>query len=118
MFEVITQTEQNDYQSLEILKLAYQKLGKNAEWLRVSHRLARAYFNAGSFSLALQECEVVLAMEPGAPEILAMVSEIENRLQQSGETVANAGPRHALIATPNYTATADPTTGGGLLEVG
>src|SRR5260370_37070684 len=40
MFEVITQTQQDDYQSLEILKVAYQKLGKSDESLRVSRRLA------------------------------------------------------------------------------
>ena len=46
MFEVITQTQQDDYQSLEILKLAYHKLGKAEEALRISRRLAEAYFTA------------------------------------------------------------------------
>ena len=82
MFEVITQTQPDDYQSLEILKVAYQKLGKTEEALRVSRRLAEAYYKVGSFSLAMQECEAVLAVEPNAPEMLAMLGEIESRLQQ------------------------------------
>ena len=86
MFEVITQTQPDDYQSLEILKVAYHKLGKASEAMRVSRRLAEAYFNAGSFSLAMQECEAVLGAEPGAPEMLAMLGEIEAKLQLSDPT--------------------------------
>jgi hypothetical protein len=59
--------------------------------LRVSRRLAEAYFNAGSFTLAMQECEMILVKEPNAPDILAMLGEIETRLQASGEVIANAG---------------------------
>ena len=58
MFEVITQTHPDDYQSLEILKEAYQKIGKPEDSLTASRRLAEAYFNAGSYTLAMQECEV------------------------------------------------------------
>ena len=115
MFEVITQTQKDDYQSLEILKVAYQKLGKNDEWLRISRRLASAYHNAGSFSLALQECEAVLAVEPEAEEILAMASEIENRLLQSGQTEARMSAAHGLIETPDYLK--NKTDGAGLVEV-
>ncbi len=115
MFEVITQTQQDDYQSLEILKVAYQKLGKTDEALRISRRLAEAYFGVGSFSLAMQECEAVLAIEPDAPEIAAMLGEIESRLQQSGQTQAYAGGQNALVV--DYTA-ATPSADSGLLEVG
>jgi hypothetical protein len=99
MFEVITQTQKDDYQSLEILKVAYQKLGKSEDSLRVSRRLADAYNNVGSYSLALQECEAILAVEPNAPEILAMAGDIESRLLQSGQTVVRAKADHALIET-------------------
>ena len=40
MFEVITQSQPDDYQSLETLKVAYQKLGKSAEQTKTSRRLA------------------------------------------------------------------------------
>ena len=90
MFEAITQTQPDDYQSLDILKDAYQKIGKPQEALRVSRRLAEAYFNAGSYTLAMQECEAILVKEPNAPDLLAMLGEIETRLQASGQAIANA----------------------------
>jgi tetratricopeptide (TPR) repeat protein len=87
MFEAITQTQPDDYQSLEILKEAYTKIGKNDDSLRVSRRLAESYFNVGSYTLAIQECEVILVKEPNAPDILAMLGEIETRLQASGHAI-------------------------------
>src|SRR5438445_2699656 len=89
MFEAITQTQPDDYQSLEILKEAYQKVGRHDDSVRVSRKLAEAYFNSGSYTLALQECEVILLKEPNAPEILAMLGEIESRLQASGEAIVD-----------------------------
>ena len=114
MFEVITQTQHDDYQSLEILKVAYHKLGKAEEALRTSRRLAEAYFNVGSFSLAMQECEAVLTVEPTALEIVAMLGEIETRLQQAGQIREEASSQNALVA---YTA-ATPSARSGLLEIG
>ena len=103
MFEVIIQTQPDDYQSLEILKEAYQKVGRTADSLKTSRRLAEAYFNVGSFNLAMQECEVILLKEPNAPEILAMLGDIETRLQAAGHTIAMSGAKNGLIAatSPN-----------------
>jgi tetratricopeptide (TPR) repeat protein len=118
MFEAITQTQPDDYQSLEILKEAYQKVGKHEDSLRISRRLAESYFNVGSYTLAMQECEVILVKEPNAPDILAMLGEIETRLQASGHAIAAA--KSGLIEKVN-------TNGGGngggegansLMEVG
>jgi len=97
MFEVITQTQPDDYQSLEILKDAYQKVKQPEESLRVSRRLAEAYFNVGSYTLAMEECEVILLKEPNAPEILAMLGEIEARLQAAGQSIVTT-PKNGLIA--------------------
>ena len=99
MFEVITQTQPDDYQSLEILKEGYRKIGRLDESFRVSRRLAEAYYNVGSYTLALQECEVILLKEPNAPEILALQGEIEHKLQQTGTKSPDAGARTGLIAT-------------------
>ena len=101
MFEVITQTQPDDYQSLEILKDAYQKVGQPEESQRVSRKLAEAYFSVGSYTLAMQECEVILLKEPNSPEILAMLGEIESRLQAAGHSLVEAGPKVGLIATPH-----------------
>lgn len=99
MFEVILQTQPDDYQSLEILKEAYSKVGRAADSLKTSRRLAEAYFNVGSYTLAMQECEVILLKEPNAPEILAMLGDIETRLQAAGHQIATGGSKNGLIAT-------------------
>ena len=98
MFEVILQTQPDDYQSLEILKEAYQKVGRADDSLKTSRRLAEAYFNVGSYSVAMQECETILLREPNAPEILAMLGDIETRLQAAGHTIATSGSKNGLIA--------------------
>jgi tetratricopeptide (TPR) repeat protein len=113
MFEVITQTQPDDYQSLEILKEAYQKVGRAADSLKASRRLAEAYFNAGSYTLAMQECEVILLKEPNAPEILAMLGDIETRLQAAGHAIATTGSKNGLIATSNQNGAQD----GGLVDL-
>lgn len=97
MFEVITRTQPDDYQSLEILKEAYSKLGRRDESLRTSRKLAEAYFTVGSYALAMQECEVLLQHDPNAPEVLAMLGDIETRLQAAGQNVTG-GIKHGLIA--------------------
>ena len=98
MFEVIIQTQPDDYQSLEILKEAYQKVGRAEDALKTSRRLAEAYFNVGSYTLAMQECEVILLKEPNAPEVLAMLGDIENRLQAAGQAIVTGGGKNGLIA--------------------
>ena len=98
MFEVITRTQPDDYQSLEILKEAYSKLGRRDDSLRTSRKLAEAYFNVGSYALAMQECEMLLQHDPNAPEVLAMLGDIETRLQAAGQNVSSGGVKHGLIA--------------------
>jgi tetratricopeptide (TPR) repeat protein len=123
MFEVITQTQPDDYQSLEILKEAYQKVGRAGDSLKTSRRLAEAYFNVGSYTLAMQECEVILLKEPNAPEILAMLGDIETRLQAAGHTIATIGSKNGLIATASSTngvsgLTQQGAQDGGLMDLG
>jgi len=121
MFEVILQTQPDDYQSLEILKEAYQKVGRAADSLKTSRRLAEAYFNVGSYTLAMQECEVILLKEPNAPEILAMLGEIETRLHASGHAIATSGSKNGLIAATGANGvnglTHDRSQPGGLMDL-
>jgi hypothetical protein len=49
----------------------------------------------------MQECEAILVKEPNAPEILAMLGDIETRLQNSGREIATGGSKTGLIATPS-----------------
>jgi tetratricopeptide (TPR) repeat protein len=79
MFEVITQSQPQDYQSLEILKEAYAKLGRESEVVKTSKRIAEAYVLMGQLSSAILEYESVLQRHPDDPDALAALGEIENK---------------------------------------
>jgi tetratricopeptide (TPR) repeat protein len=81
MFEVITQANPQDTQSLEILKEAYGKLGKQSEAMVVARKLADAHMELGQFSSALLEYEQILQGDPGNTEIIAALGQVEQRLQ-------------------------------------
>lgn len=103
MFEVIAQTQPDDCQSLDILKEAYVKIGQQDDALRVARRLADAYLTNGLYSSALLECEQILTKQPDAPDVVALMGEIESR--SGGSSTAPAAPAAA-------TATATPKTNG------
>src|SRR5256886_6104090 len=121
MCEAITQRQPEDYQSLEILREAYTKIGRHDEALRTSRKLAEAYFNAGSYTPALQQCEMILTREPNAPEILAMLGEIESRLQASGQAIIDKDKNTtSLVSSPftrNDGSLISPSVEGALIDV-
>jgi hypothetical protein len=79
MFEVITQSQPNDYQSLEILKEAYTKLGREKDLISTSKRIAQAYVQMGQLSSAILEYETVLQRHPNDPDVKAALEEIESQ---------------------------------------
>jgi len=79
MFEVITQSQPLDYQSLEILKEAYFKLGRQKDVVSTAKRIAEAYVQLGQLSSAIFEYESVLQLFPGDPEVIHALAQIENR---------------------------------------
>ncbi len=79
MFEVITQSQPYDYQSLEILKEAYAKLGRESDVLKTSKRIAQAYVAMGQLSSAILEYESILQRHPDDPDVLAALGEIETK---------------------------------------
>jgi tetratricopeptide (TPR) repeat protein len=79
MFEVITQSQPQDYQSLEILKEAYFKLGREREVIGTSKRIAQAYVAMGQLSSAILEYESILQRYPDDPDVLAALGEIESK---------------------------------------
>ena len=79
MFEVITQSQPQDYQSLEILKEAYQKLGRDDDVVNTSKRIAQAYVMMGQLSSAILEYESILQRSPDDADVLAALSEIESK---------------------------------------
>jgi hypothetical protein len=121
MFEAITQTQPEDYQSLEILREAYTKIGRHDDALRTSRKLAEAYFNAGSYTPALQQCEMILTREPNAPEVLAMLGEIEARLQASGQAIVDKSKQTSGLVNSPFTrndgSLISPNVEGALIDV-
>jgi tetratricopeptide (TPR) repeat protein len=79
MFEVITQSQPNDIQSLEILKEAYGKLARQAEFVETSRKIAEAYVAMGQLSSAILEYESILQRFPDDPEVIKALNEIEGR---------------------------------------
>ncbi len=90
MFEVITQANPDDYQSLEILKEAYWKIGRQEDGLLVTRRLADTYMRLGQYSSALLEYEGILQQEPDSREVQAILSELESKLHQGKSMAAKA----------------------------
>lgn len=84
MFEVITQSQPQDYQSLEILKEAYVKLGREEEALNTSKRIAQAYVLMGQLSSAILEYESIIQRFPDDPDAQAALSELENKAKSLG----------------------------------
>ncbi len=84
MFEVIVQSQPNDCQSLEILKEAYSKLGREPDVIHTSKRIAQAYMHTGQLSSAILEFETVLQRRPDDAEVQAALKEIESKANNAG----------------------------------
>jgi tetratricopeptide (TPR) repeat protein len=79
MFEVITQSQPHDYQSLEILKEAYSKLSRQKDVISTSKRIAQAYVQMGQLSSAILEYETILQRFPDDPDVKAALEQIESK---------------------------------------
>src|ERR1039458_3400360 len=79
MFEVITQSQPHDYQSLEILKEAYLKLGLESEVIETAKRIAQAYVHLGQLSSALLEFETILQRHPDDSDARQAMAQIESQ---------------------------------------
>ena len=100
MFEVITQSQPQDYQSLEILKEAYQKLGRDEDVINTSKRFAQAYVMMGQLSSAILEYESVLQRCPEDAEVAAALGEI---VSKANSLNAQASATEAQDATKHFT---------------
>src|ERR1017187_596693 len=95
MFEVIVQSQPTDTQSLEILKEAYSKLGREDELVHTSKRIAQAYLQQGQLSSAILEYETVLQRRPEDADVQAALKQIGARasnaaVQSSSDLTAPA----------------------------
>jgi hypothetical protein len=103
MFEIITQSQPQDYQSLEILKEAYSKLERDQDLIRTARRIAQAYVQLGQLSSAILEYESILQRNPEDPEVLQALAEIENAarsLESTQSPAADADPPQKPAAEP------------------
>jgi len=79
MFEVIVESQPADTQSLEILKEAYSKLGREEDVVNTSKRIAQAYLQQGQLSSAILEYETVLQRRPDDADVRAALKQIEEK---------------------------------------
>ena len=101
MFEVITQSQPQDYQSLEILKEAYSKLGQDQEVVATAKRIAQAYVQLGQLSSAILEYETILQRYPDDQDVQAALREIEAKATSVGaEAALPPGMEPVPRATP------------------
>jgi tetratricopeptide (TPR) repeat protein len=80
MFEVIAEANPHDCESLEILKDAYQRVGKTDASFAVARRLAQAFEDLNDLSSAAAEYQRLLKAQPNHPEILRALATIEKNL--------------------------------------
>lgn len=83
MFEVIVQSQPDDFQSWEILKEAYSKLGREKDALNASKKIAEAYLKMGQLSSAILEYETILQRYPDDPDVKKALQEIEIKASTS-----------------------------------
>ena len=103
MFEVITQSQPQDYQSLEILKEAYSKLGREKDVVSTAKRIAQAYVQMGQLSSAILEYETILQRFPDDPDVKAALAQIESKA--SSFPVEASAPVTEVGASPVASAT-------------
>ncbi len=101
MFRVITQSQPQDYQSLEILKEAYMKLGMQKDVMETSKRIAEAYVQLGQLSSAIMEYETILQRFPDDPDVRKALNEIENKTNSfAGRGSEPAAMPGAMVTEP------------------
>ena len=105
MFEVITQSQPQDYQSLEILKEAYLKLNLEKEVVLTSKRIAQAYVQLGQLSSAILEYETILQRHPEDRDAQAAMAQIESKANNL-TAPQPAEMEHPLKVSPAATAKA------------
>jgi tetratricopeptide (TPR) repeat protein len=97
MFEVITQTQPLDYQSLDILKEAYLKLGQNEQVVSTCRRIANAYVQLGQISSAIMEYETILQRIPDDAEALSAVKQLSAKVDKLNKATTPE-PEHREVA--------------------
>jgi tetratricopeptide (TPR) repeat protein len=101
MFEAITESQPDDYQSLEILKEAYSKLSRKEDSLRVSKKLAQLYVGLGQISQAILEYEGILQEYPNDASAAAALGDLEQKTSKLAASHPTAAPLLAEDSKPS-----------------
>jgi hypothetical protein len=109
MFEVITQSQPHDYQSLEILKEAYSKLSRERDVVSTSKRIAQAYVQMGQLSSAILEYETILQRCPDDPDVQAALQQIESKANNFPLETAPSADTILLAKAPDAAGKAQTT---------
>ncbi len=117
MFEVIVQSQPSDTQSLEILKEAYSKLGREEEVVTTSKRIAQAYLQQGQLSSAILEYETVLQRRPEDADVRAALKQIEDKasstmVQPAADATMGSVSETTLLRRKARTTSADEIDDG------
>lgn len=112
MFEVITESQPHDYQSLEILKEAYSKLGREKDVIKTSKRIAEAYVDMGQLSSAILEYETILQRSPDDPDVQKALKQIESKASNFSEGTGSGETEMVKPAPPPAKASKSAEKGG------
>src|SRR5262245_39076275 len=119
MFEVITESQPLDYQSLEILKEAYSKLGRDKDVVKTSKRIAEAYVDMGQLSSAILEYETILQRSPDDPDVQKALKQIESKAsnfsEQGAAPVPEPEPLRLAAEAPRNTKAPEKTNIGNIV---
>ncbi len=102
MFVVIVHSQPGDTQSLEILKEAYSKLGREEDVINTSKRIAQAYLQQGQLSSAILEYETVLQRRPEDNDVRQALKQIEDKassavMQAPADAVTSTAVSESVI---------------------
>jgi tetratricopeptide (TPR) repeat protein len=119
MFEVITESQPDDYQSLEILKEAYFKLGREKDVVSTAKRIAEAYVQMGQLSSAILEYETILQRFPDDPDVQKALRQIESKASSNlADQPALSEPTTLKLAPDHSKAVPADKTGAARLDDG
>jgi len=97
MFEVITQSQPLDYQSLEILREAYAQVGREDDVIATSKRIADAYVQLGQVSSAILEYETLLQQRPDDSETQGILETLVKQTNSFSEPQPDESTHTALL---------------------
>jgi hypothetical protein len=90
MFEVITQSQPLDYQSMEILREAYAQIDREQDVIATSKKIADAYVQLGQVSSAILEYETLLQQCPEDHEIQSTLQKLVDQSSSFGDSATES----------------------------